>query len=110
VITTTDRGAVIHFAGRHHLSPALRDGAPVLAGPGDPAGRSGWAPFFSALERRGLAARFDPGDGTSFATVPRDQEHQAHPAAPATPEARAPVAPGREALRFLEALRGRFTA
>jgi hypothetical protein len=109
VITTTDRGAVIHFAGRHHLSPALRDGAPVLAGP-DPGGRSGWAPFFSALEGRGLAARFDPDDGTSFATVPRrEQGGRADQAAPATPEARAPVAPGREARRFLQALRGRFT-
>lgn len=108
MITTTDRGVVIHFAGRHHLSPALRDGAPVLVGP-DPGGRTGWAPFFSALEGRGLAARFDPGDGTSFATIPRDQGGRADQAAPATPEPRAPVAPGREAGRFLEALLGRFT-
>jgi hypothetical protein len=29
---THDRGEVLSFAGFHHLSPALRDGAPRLVG------------------------------------------------------------------------------
>ncbi|BDG01671.1 hypothetical protein [Anaeromyxobacter oryzae] len=100
MITTIDRGDVIHFAGRHHLSPALRDGVPVLAGHGDPAGRCGWATFFAELGGRGLAARLDPEDGGSFAAVPRTEAGAAHAAR------RPPVA---EARRFVEALRGRFS-
>ncbi len=59
----TDRGDIIHEAGRRRLSPALRDGAPALVPPGDTAGRCGWAPFFAALEARRLAVALEP-DGT----------------------------------------------
>ena len=52
---TTDRGDILHFAGRHSLSPALRDGLPALVGTGDQAGRCGWEPFFAAMENRRLA-------------------------------------------------------
>jgi hypothetical protein len=68
---TTDRGDVIHFSGRHKLSPALRDGAPALVGHGDAAGRCGWAPFFRAMDERGLALAFDAEDGGSARFVPR---------------------------------------
>jgi hypothetical protein len=100
VITTTDRGVVIHFAGRHHLSPALRDGVPVLAGHGDgSAERCGWAPFFASLEERGLSARLDPEAG-AFTTAPRAEAGQARRDHRGVAEAR----------RFLEALRGRYSA
>ncbi len=56
----TDRGDILHLAGRQRLSPAVRAGAPLLLPVGDPAGRCGWAPFFAALERAGLAVV--PGD------------------------------------------------
>jgi hypothetical protein len=58
---TRDRGEIIHFAGFHHLSPALRDGVPVLVGAGDPgATRCGWPTFFHALDERGLSLAWDP--------------------------------------------------
>jgi len=44
-----DRGAVLDFAGLHHLSPGLRDGRPALLHEGETAGRCGWAAFFEAL-------------------------------------------------------------
>jgi hypothetical protein len=99
VITTTDRAEVIHFAGRHHLSPALRDGAPALVAHGEAGARCGWATFFAALEARGLAARLDPEDVASFALAPRAEAAHGH--------ARAGN-PGAEARRFLAALRGRL--
>jgi hypothetical protein len=64
---TTDRGDVIHFAGRHALSPAVRDGAPALAGHGDQAGRCGWERFFTAMAERRLALRI-PEPETAEAT------------------------------------------
>lgn len=71
---TTDRADVEHFAGRHHLSPALRDGGPVLvAGPDPTATRCGWAPFFRAMSARGLALAFEPDDPTSARFVDRAQ-------------------------------------
>jgi hypothetical protein len=100
-VITSDRGDVIHFAGHHHLSPAVRDGAPALVGHGDVAGRCGWATFFEALERRALAARFDPEDGASFSTVPRAK-------AAAAPRPAAARGWRAEVRRFAEALRGRF--
>jgi len=54
-MATIDRGKILHLAGRHRLSPAVRDGAPALVPVGDPRGRCGWEPFFSALQRAGLA-------------------------------------------------------
>lgn len=96
-----DRAALIHFAGRHRLSPALRDGAPVLVGAGAPGERCGWAAFFAAPARRRVAAAFDPDDPASFRTVPAG-------ASPGPAGARAPRAGAfAEARRFLAALRGR---
>jgi hypothetical protein len=99
---TWDRGDVIHFAGRHRLSPALAGGSPALVSTSEAAGRCGWADFFAALDRAGLAASFDPEDAGSFKLVRRDAA-AASGAAPA--HARGVFA---EARRFLEALRGRL--
>jgi hypothetical protein len=97
VRTSVDRGEIMHLAGFHRLSPALRDGAPVLAAPGDPAGgRCGWAPFFAALERRALAVAWEPGDAGSVRLVRRDERMP-------SPPRPAPLA---EARRFLRAWRG----
>ena len=65
--TTFDRGAILHFAGFHRLSPALDPGGgPALAAEqGEGARRCGWEPFFAAMAARGLALAFDPDDGAS---------------------------------------------
>lgn len=104
---TEDRGEIIHFAGRHRLSPALRDGAPALVAHGEPGERGGWAEFFAALRARGALASLEPDDPASFRLVARGA------AGPTSAEAGAPSAargPGAfaEARRFLAALRGRF--
>jgi hypothetical protein len=99
---TADRGDVIHFAGRHRLSPVLREGAPALAAIGDPGQRVGWAEFFAALRSRGLVASLEPEDASSFRLVPAGASGQAAEAPARGPGALA------EARRFLEALRGRF--
>ncbi len=97
-----DREAVIHFAGRHRLSPALVDGAPALVASGAPGERCGWAAFFAAPPRRHLAAALDPDDPASFRTVPGD-------ASPSPAGGRARRAGAfAEARRFLAALRGRL--
>jgi hypothetical protein len=100
--TTSDRGAILHFAGFHHLSPALdAAGGPALgAAPGEGARRCGWEPFFAAMAARGLALAFDPADGASARFVPaaaaRDAgEHATLASAIA------------HAKRFVRALRGR---
>jgi hypothetical protein len=99
-----DRAEVIHFAGRHRLSPALRDGAPALVAPGEPGERGGWERFFAALAARGLAPVFDPEDPSSLSFVPRGGGR--------ADAGRAAPAPSRgafsEARRFLAALRGRY--
>jgi hypothetical protein len=66
---TTDRGAILHHAGFHRRSPALLDGAPVLAGHGEPGRRCGWEEFFRAMDARGLAA--DLGEDGQARFVPR---------------------------------------
>jgi hypothetical protein len=66
---TTDHGDIIHLAGRHRLSPAVRDGVPALVPVGDGRGRCGWAPFFAALARAGLAVA-EGGEG-EVRLVPR---------------------------------------
>lgn len=65
---TADRGAIVHFAGAHHLSPALdAAGAPAFsAGPGDGLARCGWEPFFRALGARRLAVVLDPSGEPRF--------------------------------------------
>src|SRR5512133_2024405 len=90
-----DRAEVIHFAGRHRLSPALRDGMPVLLGGGAPGERCGWAAFFAAPARRHVIAAFDPEDPESFRTAPAGGR-----------AARAEAFAG--ARRFVAALRGRL--
>lgn len=66
---TTDRGEIIHAAGRARLSPALREGVPALLPQSETAGRCGWAPFFAALEARGLAVAWDAADPSSLRIV-----------------------------------------
>jgi hypothetical protein len=65
--TTTDRCDILHFAGFHHLSPALDDArAPVFsAEASDRLARCGWETFFKAMAGRGLALAFDPDDPSS---------------------------------------------
>ncbi len=65
---TRDRADVIHFAGRHRLSPALHEGRPVLVAAGEQGERCGWEPFFRAMERRGLA--LEMGEEGAFRLVP----------------------------------------
>ena len=60
---TTDRGEIMHAAGRARLSPAL---LPT----DETAGRCGWAPFFAALEARRLAVAWDDADPASLRIVP----------------------------------------
>lgn len=99
---TVDRADIIHFAGKHRLSPALREGAPALVGHGEPGERCGWAEFFAAMGARGVAASFEPEDPASFRIVSRGAA-AGHPTG----------GPGRgrgafaEARRFLAALLGR---
>jgi hypothetical protein len=68
---TTDRGEIMHAAGRARLSPALRDGAPALVPQGEAAGRCGWEPFFAALGAKRLAVAWDAGDPSALRVVPR---------------------------------------
>jgi hypothetical protein len=97
-----DRAEVIHFAGRHRLSPALRAGAPALVAPGEPGDRCGWAAFFAAPAGARLRAAFDPDDPASFRTVRAGASR-----APDGGHARRGGAFA-EARRFLAALRGRL--
>jgi hypothetical protein len=95
---TRDRGAILDFAGMHHLSPGLRDGRPALLPGGEAAGRCGWAPFFEAVERAGLALAWDPEDPGAAGLVPSDEArpHERH----------ATLAEGIDrARRFVEAFR-----
>jgi len=63
---TIDRGEIIHHAGFHRLSPAVRHGAPLLVGPGDQAGRCGWEAFFRAMDGLGLAAELGEDGSARF--------------------------------------------
>lgn len=69
-LATHDRGEILALAGFHHLSPAIRDGAPRLVDEGESAGRLGWEPFFAALESAGLVMAWDTEDPASAAPVP----------------------------------------
>ncbi len=97
-----DRAEVIHFAGRHRLSPALRDGGPALGAAGAPGDRCGWAEFFAAPAGRRVAAAFDPNEPASFRIVPAGAS-----SAPGGVRARRAGACA-EARRFAAALRGRL--
>lgn len=73
---TTDRGDILHLAGRRHLSPALRDGRPVLVEGHDPSAvRCGWEAFFRALSGAGLAVAFTPGAEGPIELVARERAH-----------------------------------
>lgn len=96
--TTTDRGDIIHFAGRHRLSPATRDGGPALVAQGEPGERCGWERFFRALRERDLALELDPDDASTFRFVATAQTH------PPAPRRRGAL---EEVRRFLDALRGK---
>lgn len=94
-LATADRGAIIHFAGRHGLSPAIRGGAPALAaGKVEGTARCGWEPFFAALERAGPALLLDEADPEAARPV-RAPDAAPHSLARSWAEAR----------RFLDALR-----
>jgi hypothetical protein len=69
-VATHDRGEVLSLAGFHHLSPALVDGAPRLVDEGENAGRTGWGPFFAALESAGLVMAWDTEDPSTAAPIP----------------------------------------
>ena len=69
-LATHDRGQVLDFAGANHLSPALRDGAPLLVDEHDTAGRVGWEAFFAAVERAGLELSWDTEDASTARAVP----------------------------------------
>jgi hypothetical protein len=65
-VATRDRGEILHFAGRHSLSPALRAGIPTfVSGPDPSATRCGWETFFRAMGDRGLAVVLKPDDAAS---------------------------------------------
>ena len=70
---THDRGQVLDFAGFHHLSPALRDGLPVLVGEGETSGRIGWREFFASLEQQDLVLSWDTEDPGSVASIPASE-------------------------------------
>jgi hypothetical protein len=72
-LATHDRGEVLSFAGFHHLSPALRDGAPRLVVAADNAGRVGWEPFFAALDAAGLVMAWDTEDPASALPISADE-------------------------------------
>ncbi len=70
-VATRDRGEIMHFAGLHALSPALRNGAPAFAPRGDTASaRCGWAAFFEALRRLDLVLVYDREDPGSARFAP----------------------------------------
>ncbi len=64
-----DHGAILHFAGAHHLFPVKGEGADDVsfATHGDAAGRTpiGWHAFFPALRRTGRTVHVDDEAGTA---------------------------------------------
>ena len=69
-VASHDRAEVLGLAGSRHLSPAVRDGVPVLVPEGDNAGRTGWEAFFAALDRSGLVIAWDTDDPGSVVAIP----------------------------------------
>jgi hypothetical protein len=92
-----DHGELIHFAGRHGLSPALLDGAPALVTHGEPGARCGWAALFEALSARGETLVLASDGGWSRA-------RQGATPSPSRPSA--PAAFLHSATATLRALRG----
>jgi len=93
---TDDRGAILHFAARHGLSPGLRGDQPGLAaGKEEGFQRCGWERFFAALDAAGPALLTDDGDPAAARPAPASDSHPwSAPAAAQT------------ARRFFQALRG----
>jgi hypothetical protein len=97
-IATHDRAEVLNLAGAQHLSPAIRDGAPVLVEHGETAGRTGWETFFAALDRAGLELSWDTEEPSTVRAIPAAEASalEVHP----------PLSEGiARARRFLAALR-----
>ena len=97
-LATHDRAEVLNLAGANHLSPAIRDGAPVLVAHTETAGRTGWGPFFAALDRAGLELSWDTEDPSTVQAIPVAEARalEVHP----------PLSEGiARARRFLAALR-----
>ena len=98
---SADRGEIIHLAGLHRLSPALRDGAPALVGPGEPGARCGWEAFFGALSaRRGAVAWTADGGAAAVRVVSLGEAHRDPPHRASLRRAL------RQAADFLRAWRG----
>jgi len=99
---THDHAEIIHFAGRHQLSPALdAERRPAFGQrPGEDLVRCGWEPFFAAMTTLRLDLHFDPDDPSSARFVSRVRA--VHP-----PRTQAFFEAAREARRFLRALFGR---
>lgn len=93
-VATRDRGDVLHFAGRHGLSPALRAGVPTLVAGNDPeAVRCGWEAFFRAMGDRGLVLVHAPDEASSAELRPLADTRDV------TPEHPARLAPALERTR-----------
>lgn len=93
---TDDRGAILHFAARHALSPGLRGDRPGLAAEKEEGfQRCGWEPFFAALDAAGPALLIDDGDPAA-----------ARPSPPSASRPRSAPAAAETARRFFRALRG----
>ncbi len=69
---TTDREAIMHFAGFQRLSPALdRQSKPAFsAEAGDGLTRCGWERFFAAMRARRLVLEYEPADTASARLMP----------------------------------------
>jgi len=98
-VATHDHGEILDFAGAHHLSPALRDGAPRMVDEGENAGRIGWEPFFAALDSAGLVMAWDTDDPSTAAPMPAAEGRplERHPTFAAAME---------RTRRFVRAFRG----
>jgi hypothetical protein len=76
-VATRDRGEIMHFAGFHELSPALRGGAPAfVTGHDETATRCGWEPFFRAMGERKLALVYDEEAPGAHEFRPEDEVRQ----------------------------------
>jgi hypothetical protein len=102
---TEDQAEIMHFAGHHRLSPAFRDGVPVLVPPDAPGERCGWAAFFAAIRSRGAVATLDAEDPASFRLVSAGGSGPRPAAGAHAPSSRGVLA---EARRFFAALRGKL--
>jgi len=74
---TSDRGAILAFAGRHALSPALRGATPAFSREKEEGlVRCGWQGFFAALDRAGPALLIDDDDPAAALPAPSADRHE----------------------------------